>query len=185
MIAHALTAGEVEIALDAGVDGLAHVWVEGSTGLADRVAQQGVFVVSTLVYFEVTGVAHAGRTAQALHQAGVPLLVGTDATPFAPIHGESMHRELELLTDAGLSNEQVLAAATSITADRFGLTDRGRIKPGLQADLLMVDGDPTTDIAATRAISAVWRRGFGSRADEVACSWSGRVSGWRGSEPFV
>jgi imidazolonepropionase-like amidohydrolase len=75
------------------------------------------------------------------------------------MHGESLHRELEFLTDAGLTNEQVLAAATSVTADHFGLTDRGRIKPGLQADLLMVDGDPTAGITATRAISAVWRRG--------------------------
>ncbi|MFI7067790.1 amidohydrolase family protein [Kribbella sp. NPDC050124] len=159
VIAHALTAGEVEIALDAGVDGLAHVWVDGELGLVERVRRQGVFVVSTLVYLEVTGVEGGARTARALHEAGVPLLAGTDATPFAPFHGESMHRELELLVQAGLTNEQALAAATSVPAHHFALPDRGRIHPGLQADLLLAEGDPTTDITTTRSIESVWRRG--------------------------
>ncbi|MFD4197098.1 amidohydrolase family protein [Amycolatopsis thermoflava] len=174
VIAHAITAAEVEIALDAGVDGLAHVWVDagpGTVALAARVAAQGVFVVSTLVYFEVIsgqgGADHAVpgsgtgavRVARALRAAGVPLLAGTDATPFAPVHGESLHRELELLTEAGLTAEEALAAATSVPAHHFGLDDRGRIAPGLRADLVLVDGDPTRDIAATRSIVDVWRRG--------------------------
>ncbi len=174
VIAHAITAAEVEIALDAGVDGLAHVWVDAGPAtedLAARAAAQGVFVVSTLVYFEVIsdrgGVDHARpgsageavRVAAALRDAGAPLLAGTDATPFAPLHGESLHRELVLLTEAGLTNEQALAAATSVPARHFGLSDRGRIAPGLRADLVLVDGDPTRDITATLAIADVWRRG--------------------------
>jgi imidazolonepropionase-like amidohydrolase len=176
VIAHAITASEVGIALDAGIDGLAHVWADAGPGapeLAARVAAQGVFVVSTLVYFEVIsqrgagGVDHAVpgsaqnavRAAGALHQAGVPLLAGTDATPFAPVHGESLHRELVLLTQAGLTNEEALAAATSVPARHFGLADRGRIAAGLRADLLLVDGDPTSDLTATGSISDVWRRG--------------------------
>jgi imidazolonepropionase-like amidohydrolase len=145
-----------------------------------------VFVVSTLCWFDVLD-QHGGgvevvrnepfggavpvdgeretvpagpiAAAAALHRAGVPLLAGTDATPFAPAHGAGMHRELELLTRAGLSNEKVLAAATSVPARHFGLTDRGRIVPGLRADLVLVAGDPTQDITATRAIVDVWRRG--------------------------
>jgi imidazolonepropionase-like amidohydrolase len=83
----------------------------------------------------------------------------TDATPFAPAHGAGLHRELELLVRAGLGNEETLAAATSVPARHFGLTDRGRIAPGLRADLLLVAGDPTADIRATTAIVEVWRRG--------------------------
>ncbi|MGW0431528.1 amidohydrolase family protein [Micromonospora sp. NPDC003197] len=178
-IAHAITAREVEIALDAGVDGLAHVFSDlgpdDSTGheLAARIAAQGVFVVSTLAYFEaiteqarqaadhaVPGSADNARyAAQALHLAGAPLLAGTDSNPFAPVHGTSMHRELTLLTQAGLTNEEALAAATSGPAHYFGLTDRGRIAPGLRADLVLVAGDPTSDIAATSSIVEVWRRG--------------------------
>ncbi|MET9214748.1 MULTISPECIES: amidohydrolase family protein [unclassified Nocardia] len=176
VIAHAITESEVLIALAAGVDGLAHVWTDvtgGTDELADRIAAQNVFVVSTLVYFEaITGQRErtadcavpgsfddAMRVTRALHRAGASLLAGTDATPYVPAHGSGLHRELELLTAAGLPPLDVLTAATSRTADRFGLSDRGRVAPGLRADLLLVEGDPTTDITATSAIAEVWRRG--------------------------
>ena len=94
-----------------------------------------------------------------LHAAGVPILAGTDAINPGTAHGASLHRELELLVAAGLSPSQALAAATSVAADRFGLADRGRIAPGLRADLLLVTGDPCTEIKATRAIVGVWKQG--------------------------
>jgi imidazolonepropionase-like amidohydrolase len=71
----------------------------------------------------------------------------------------AVHRELELLTRAGLTALEALASATSVPAVHFGLTDRGRVEPGLRADLLLVDGDPTTDITAIGAVVDVWRRG--------------------------
>lgn len=101
-----------------------------------------------------------------LHQAGVPILAGTDAPNPGTAYGASMHRELELLTQAGLSPTEALAAATSVNARIFGLEDRGSIAPGLVADLLLVAGDPTDDILATRAIAGVWKRGV--RADREA-----------------
>ncbi|MGW4896866.1 amidohydrolase family protein [Kitasatospora sp. NPDC004240] len=179
VVAHAITASEVEIALDAGVDGLAHVWSDlapddpASPRLAERVRAQGVFVVTTLAYFEAITAQHLptadcarpGSSAnavgalRALHRARVPLLAGTDATPFTPAHGTGLHRELQLLTEAGLSAEETLAAATSVPARHFALADRGRIAAGLRADLVLVEGDPTRDIAATTAITDVWRRG--------------------------
>jgi imidazolonepropionase-like amidohydrolase len=54
---------------------------------------------------------------------------------------------------------QALVAATSAPARAFGLDDRGRIAPGLRADLLLVEGDPTTDILRTRRIVTIWKRG--------------------------
>jgi imidazolonepropionase-like amidohydrolase len=94
-----------------------------------------------------------------LHDAGVPILAGTDAPNPGTAHGSSLHRELELLVRAGLSNEAALAAASSVPARSFGLRDRGRVAPGLRADLLLVAGDPTRDITATRDIVAIWKRG--------------------------
>ena len=94
-----------------------------------------------------------------LHRAGVPVLAGTDAPNPGTYHGVSMHEELELLVRAGLTPVEALAAATSATADAFGLDDRGRIAPGARADVWLVDGDPTTDILATRAIEGIWKEG--------------------------
>jgi imidazolonepropionase-like amidohydrolase len=94
-----------------------------------------------------------------LARAGVPILTGTDAPARSQIYGASVHGELQVLVSAGLSPIQALTAATSAPAEAFGLTDRGRISPGLRADLLLVDGDPTSDIRATRRIERVWKRG--------------------------
>ncbi|MEV8419603.1 amidohydrolase family protein [Streptomyces niveus] len=170
-VAHVATARDTAIALDAGVDGLAHVWPDKVPGhpdnaeLVHKAATQGVFVISTLVYIEsLVGAdnqrsTNAAYVAKALHRAGVPLLAGTDANPYAPLHGDGLHRELELLTRAGLTPPQALTATTSAPARHFGLPDRGRIAPGLRADLVLVEGDPTQDITATRDIAVIWRRG--------------------------
>jgi len=103
-------------------------------------------------------------TVAALHAAGVDILAGTDVSEPVPAfggmaHGASVHHELQLLVAAGLTPVQALRAATSTPARRFGLSDRGRITVGARADLLLVDGDPTTTISDTLSILAVWRRG--------------------------
>ncbi|QWF77742.1 amidohydrolase family protein [Amycolatopsis sp. CA-230715] len=98
----------------------------------------------------------------ALHRAGVDILAGTDAAHLgAPgmAHGASLHDELRLLVMAGLTPTEALRAATSVPARRFGLGDRGRIEPGLRADLVLVAGDPTTAIGDTLSVRRVWRGG--------------------------
>ena len=92
-------------------------------------------------------------------RAGTTLLAGTDPPNATAVHGVSLHRKLELLVACGLSPAQALAAATKSTADVFHLNDRGRIVPGRRADLVLVRGDPTRDITATRDILRVWRLG--------------------------
>jgi imidazolonepropionase-like amidohydrolase len=89
----------------------------------------------------------------------VPILTGTDAPVPGTTYGPSVHSEMALLVRDGLTPIQALAAATSAPAHCFHLDDRGWIRPGLRADLLLVEGDPTTDILATRNIVAVWKRG--------------------------
>jgi imidazolonepropionase-like amidohydrolase len=104
--------------------------------------------------------ADAIKNVRDLHAAGVDILAGTDAGNPGTAHGVSMHGELDLLVRAGLTPVQALAAATSVPARRFRLDDRGRIAPGLRADLVLVDGDPTVDILATRNIATVWKNGY-------------------------
>jgi imidazolonepropionase-like amidohydrolase len=99
-----------------------------------------------------------------LHRAGIDILAGCDVSEPIPIlgglaHGASLHHELQLLVAAGLTPIEALRSATSIPARRFGLTDRGRIASGLRADLLLVEGDPTTNISDTLSILGVWRGG--------------------------
>jgi imidazolonepropionase-like amidohydrolase len=102
---------------------------------------------------------YAFAEAKQLHDAGVPVLAGADAPAPGSWNGVSLHGELELLVRAGFSPSEALAAATSVPASTFHLADRGRIAPGLRADLLLVRGDPTQDITATRDIVAVWKLG--------------------------
>lgn len=100
-----------------------------------------------------------------LHVAGVPILAGSDANkrsqgPAKVAYGDGLHRELELLVDAGLSTVEALRAATSGAARAFGLGDRGVIEVGMRADLVLLSGDPVEDIRATRTLKRVWCRGI-------------------------
>lgn len=98
-------------------------------------------------------------TIRQLAAAGVPVLAGTD-TPYPGLtYGASLHRELEHLVNAGLTPTAALAAATSAIAKAFRMNDRGRIRTGMRADLLLVDGDPSKQIRDTRNIVAIWKRG--------------------------
>jgi imidazolonepropionase-like amidohydrolase len=96
---------------------------------------------------------------RALHRADVPIVAGTDAPNAGVEHGISLHRELELLVAASLSPLDALKAATSVAAAAYRLKGHGSIVPGARADMILVKGDPTTDISATRNIVSIWRCG--------------------------
>jgi imidazolonepropionase-like amidohydrolase len=100
------------------------------------------------------------KNVKTLFDAGVNVGFGTDsgATPLR-IAGFAEHRELKLLTEAGLTPLQAIQTATKNAAALLHLDDRGVIAPGKLADLLVVDGDPSKDIAAVDNIESVWRRG--------------------------
>ncbi len=96
---------------------------------------------------------------RALHGGGVTILASTDAPNAGTVHGASLHQDLALLVDAGLSPAEALTAASAAPARVFGLEDRGRIVAGMRADLLLVRGDPLADIEVTRDIARVWKGG--------------------------
>ena len=128
-----------------------------SKGLSRKV--KNIFNRETLDYHNVED------TVQAFIKSGVPVIAGTDANtdPKSPLmlnQGESLHEELELMVKAGMTPVQALQSATSLPAKLFGLENRGSIKTGYRADLILVDGDPTVDIRATRTIQRVWIDGI-------------------------
>ncbi|UKZ54097.1 hypothetical protein TrVGV298_007903 [Trichoderma virens] len=102
---------------------------------------------------------------KAIHAAGIPILAGTDAVgvinanisvPF----GLTLHFELENLVEAGLTTVEALRAATDLAAQHHKLTDRGRIAPGMRADLILLNSNPLTNISNTRDIAKVWVGGI-------------------------
>ena len=90
------------------------------------------------------------------HRAGIPIMAGTDANDTMIVPGFSLHRELRLLNDAGLSPMDVLRTATTVPATYLRRTDRyGGISKGKAADLVLLNANPLDDIRNTSRIEAV------------------------------
>ena len=191
-VAHATTPTAFRLAVEAGVDVVTHVPLSGvlDDDVLERMLTQGTVASPTLIMMKRVATsgttpgqaldgaapmsAHPGydeRSFEAaldavrrLHDAGVPIILGTDANPFVgmPIHvahGTAVHDELALLVEAGLTPGEALYAATAGAAAALRLPDRGSVRPGLRADLILVDGDPTADVAAAGRCQMVWAAG--------------------------
>ena len=156
--AHVGGAAEAAKALAAGVDELAH-WPFDPAGLPDALVDalaEAVVAVPTL-HIDPTPARRAGT--RRFVARGGRVVYGTDLGNQGPPPGVDVE-ELRLLVSAGLSPGQALAAATSVAATHLGLDGAGRIAPGARADLLLVDGDPTTDLAALERVRLVTRDGW-------------------------
>jgi imidazolonepropionase-like amidohydrolase len=95
-----------------------------------------------------------------LHAAGVRIAMGTDAGNPGTAHGPSVYREMEAMQAAGLSAADVFRASTLTAAQAMGLDrDIGTIEAGKRADLVVLDADPTVDIANARRLRMVVRNG--------------------------
>jgi imidazolonepropionase-like amidohydrolase len=98
----------------------------------------------------------ARKIASSLHRAGVPLLAGTDAPMPRIVPGFSLHDELELFVDSGMSPLEALRASTLAPASFLGIAgETGSVAVGKRADLVLLDRDPLLDIRHTRNIRAV------------------------------
>jgi imidazolonepropionase-like amidohydrolase len=95
------------------------------------------------------------------HDAGVRIVLGTDASDYAPFGRNGL--ELELMVEAGLSPVEAIRAGTSVAAQAFGIAHAtGSIERGKSADVLVVDGDPTRDVRVlqdTQRIKRVYMSG--------------------------
>jgi imidazolonepropionase-like amidohydrolase len=171
----------VEQAVDARVDGIEHCSCLTADGfrtppaLAERIAAAGIAVCPTLgrlpgsqpppqvlalwARMGMTWESHFEQVTD-LYRAGVRLISGADAgiNPGKP-HGTLPEAVIELV-GCGVPAGEALASATGVAAAACGLAGRtGRLRPGLDADLLLVDGDPLADPAALRSVRLVVSRG--------------------------
>lgn len=95
-----------------------------------------------------------------LYDAGVPLTIGSDLPNPWVVPGASFHEEMQLLADAGIPTAAILQMATSQAADALGLTETtGRLRPGLEADLVVLQHNPLDSLAHTRSRTAVFSDG--------------------------
>lgn len=102
---------------------------------------------------------NAMDNARALFQSGVLLTAGTDAPYPGDMQGEGLHRELELLVEAGFAPLEAISIATQNAAHFIGANDWGTIQPGKLATLIIVDGRPDRDISQTRKVVGVYIAG--------------------------
>jgi len=199
-VVHALSEQQARDAIEAGADGLVHIFTGDklTSHFGEFAASHHVFVIPTLstVYLDCgrsegpalaadarlmrfvesdwqgmlkmaqldpSKAHYCNATEEAMQQLianRVPLLAGTDSPAPGTTYGAALHGELKLLVAAGMAPSAALAAATSVPASKFRLSDRGWVRPGMRADLLLVEGDPTKNILDTRNIVAVWKRGI-------------------------
>jgi imidazolonepropionase-like amidohydrolase len=206
VFAHASSVDELEVALEARVDGVVHLVRHPSTpnaALLARMREAGLWYVPTMgihVWPDVWGdpgdqlsdpflragvdpgaiaslldsprLPRAAPAAEdwaarraavaalaAAHRAGVRIVGGSDVSNPAIFPGYSMHHELSLMVEAGMSPMEAIVASTSRAAEMIGREDFGAIRPGRRADLLILSADPLKDITNTRAIRDVVVRG--------------------------
>ncbi|NBB89950.1 MAG: amidohydrolase family protein [Spirochaetes bacterium] len=105
------------------------------------------------------GLEKLGRLVAQMHDVGVRIVAGTDTPSPSLVPGFSLHREMELMVRGGMAPVDVLASATSAPASLLGRDDLGVVRKGAVADLLLVDGNPLTQIGDTRRVRTVLKGG--------------------------
>ncbi len=111
------------------------------------------------------------RNLKTVYDAGIPVVMGTDAGNIGTLHGPSVFREMALMQQAGLTPVQILRAATTVGARAARREEvAGVIAVGRAADLVLLDADPTVDISKASRIYRVVRAGKVYNPDELIAS---------------
>jgi imidazolonepropionase-like amidohydrolase len=154
----------------AGVDTIEHGF-QGTAEVFKVMHDRGIALCPTLAapeayarYFDhwdgrepaPQSVQESRHSFQLAMKAGVRICMGGDVGVFT--HGKNW-LEMEAMQRAGMAPADVLVATTSGNARIFHLTDRGEVRPGLFADLVAVEGDPTRDVAAVEHVRFVMKGG--------------------------
>ena len=170
LVAHAATDEGMRRAIMAGVETIEH-GDGGSTQVFSMMVSRGVVWYPTLAAVEAISsyggwkkgvdpdperiIAKKAVFRKAL-ELGVKIGMGGDVGVYP--HGENAW-EMELMVEYGMTPLAVLQSATSLNADTFHLEDRGRIQPGLLADLVAVAGNPADDMQVVRDVRLVMKGG--------------------------
>ena len=172
LMVHTGTPQESMDAVKAGVDSIEHGILPGADSfdfnddLIKMMLDKGTYFVPTLAIAWANKNAYPDllaclkRTFKKLHDAGVNIAAGTDSGTPGVVIGKGLHKELELMVEAGVSHMEAIIAATRNAADNIAkVSELGTIEPGKLADVIAVSGDPLKDISNTREIKLVMKDG--------------------------
>ncbi len=177
--AHAHGDEGIRASVEAGIDCIEHGSLMSDATL-DLLVDRGTFLVATTYLADAMDVSHAApelqakaaevfpRARETIRKAvarGVRVACGTDA-PAIP-HGRNA-KELRALVDRGMTPLQAIRSATTVASELIDVDDRGRLAPGLLADIIAVPGDPLTDIGVVEDVRFVMKGGRLHRHDEAA-----------------
>jgi imidazolonepropionase-like amidohydrolase len=172
LMVHTGSPQETMDAVKAGADSIEHGILPGahSTEFEDDLVKmmldKGTYFVPTLaiawaykdIYPDVFS--SLKKAFKKLHNAGVNIAAGTDSGTPGVVIGKGLHKELELMVEAGISPMEAIVAGTRNAANNLGKTSElGTIEPGKWADIIAVSGDPLKDIRDTREIKLVIKDG--------------------------
>jgi imidazolonepropionase-like amidohydrolase len=171
VVAHATTVEGIKRAVEAGVSTIEH-GDEGNAEVFRLMKRKGVALCPTLAAGEAVAsyqgwkkgvdedterIKQKKKSFAAALAAGVTICMGGDAGVFA--HGDNV-REMQLMQEYGMKPLAILAAATSVNASAFGLGDQlGRIRKGMLADIIAINGDPVYDLGNLRSVRFVMKDG--------------------------
>lgn len=172
LMVHTGSPRETLDAVKAGADSIEHGILPGADSfefnddLIKMMLDKGTYFIPTLAiawaYKDAYPDVFSGlkQTFKKLYDAGVNIAAGTDSGTPGVVIGKGLHKELELMVEAGLSPIEAIVAGTRSAADNLGKgNDLGTIEPGKIADIIAVSGDPMRDIKATREIKLVIKDG--------------------------
>ena len=174
-IAHISRIGNARDLINTGLDGFAHMWKDAPASqlFLDSIANQEIFIVPTISVMEgvikyyrendipvpFSDLATLKLEVKRLQDAGIALLAGTDPPNVGLDYGSSLHNELKLFVEGGLTPIQALKAATSTPNKVFNLGEIGVIEVGTSANFTLIDGDPLERIEEISQIQSIWAGG--------------------------
>lgn len=197
VIAHVSRKEDAVALVEQGVDGLAHVWHDEriEEEALEAMAEQEVFVIPTLLVIqkvmeqkeksegeERLSFEAVQEEVERLHEAGVPILAGTDPPNAGIDYSDDLFEEMRLLHEAGLSVKEVLKSATTNVYEQFPFLPYG-IEPEKKASFLVLEEKPGSSFAIRDRLERIRKNGRSIDPEELpAPGSSGSASSASGSE---